>query len=93
MRRAAVSIPANIAEGYCRRRPKAYLHHVSIAMGSHAELETLLEIAARLRYVEGSAVDALDRRVASIGRLLHALHRSLEHMVAERNEAKRRTRT
>ena len=37
MRRAAVSIPANVAEGYCRRNTKVYAHHVSVALGSHAE--------------------------------------------------------
>ncbi|HEX3703527.1 MAG TPA: four helix bundle protein [Vicinamibacterales bacterium] len=51
MRRAAVSIPANLAEGHCRRTSGAYAHHVSIALGSHGELETYIEVVARLGYL------------------------------------------
>src|SRR5437588_620934 len=51
LRRAAVSIPSNVAEGYCRRRTKVYVNHVSIALGSHAELETCIEIASRLGFI------------------------------------------
>src|SRR5918993_2815005 len=48
LRRAAVSIPANIAEGYRRKKRRAaYKNHVSIAMGSQGELETEVEIARR----------------------------------------------
>src|SRR4051812_24090611 len=50
-RRAAISVPLNIAEGACRRTTGAFLNHVSIALGSHAELETCLEIAMRLKYM------------------------------------------
>ena len=45
MQRAAVSIPSNIAEGHTREHLKEYLHHLSIAQASLAELETQLEIA------------------------------------------------
>jgi four helix bundle protein len=81
LRRAAVSIPSNVAEGYCRRKKKPYLNHVSIALGSHAELETCLEIASRLKYLNDPTFESLDRRLASVGRLLHALHQSLEERV------------
>ncbi len=47
MRRAAVSIPSNVAEGFRRKRQQAYQNHVSIAMGSHGELETQLEVSFR----------------------------------------------
>lgn len=48
MRRAAVSIPSNIAEGHTRTSSKEFLHYLSIAQASLAELETQLEIAVRL---------------------------------------------
>src|SRR2546421_12488671 len=51
MQRAAVSIPSNIAEGHTREHIKEYLHHLSMAQASIAELETQLEIAARLGYI------------------------------------------
>ncbi len=48
MKRAAISIPANVAEGWCRKdRRQAYQNHVSIAMGSRGELDTELEICFR----------------------------------------------
>jgi four helix bundle protein len=50
MRRAAVSVPSNIAEGHAREHVKEYLHHISMAQASLAELETQLEIAKRLGY-------------------------------------------
>ena len=51
MRRAAVSIPSNIAEGHARRYRKEYRQHLSVALASLAELETQVEIALRLQYI------------------------------------------
>ena len=53
MRRAAMSIPSNLAEGACRHSRRAYAFHVSIALGSHAELETCLELAQRVGCLGG----------------------------------------
>ena len=78
LRRAAVSIPANIAEGYCRRRTRVYANHVSIALGSHGEVETLVEIAHRLGYLNDANRVIVDQQLASVGRLLHALFEALE---------------
>jgi four helix bundle protein len=78
VRRASVSLPSNIAEGWSRRSVRVYANHVSIALGSHAELETCFEIARRLNYISEKelkeVVDVLDRA----GRLLSALFRSLD---------------
>lgn len=54
MRRAAISIPSNIAEGHTREHSKEYLQHLSMAQASLAELQTQLEIAARLKYLSAN---------------------------------------
>ena len=51
MRRSAVSIPANIAEGYGRKSTQDYLRFLHISMSSNYELQTLLEIACNLKYL------------------------------------------
>jgi four helix bundle protein len=78
LRRAAVSIPANVAEGHCRRETKPYRHHVSIAIGSHGELETLIELACRLGFLSVSDKTRAMTLCDSVGRLLSGLHRSLK---------------
>lgn len=78
MRRAAVSIPSNIAEGHTRESSKEYLHHLSIAQGSLAELETQIEIAGRLTYITPDQVAQSLTEVASLGRQMHALRDSLQ---------------
>ncbi|MDZ4675634.1 MAG: four helix bundle protein [Gemmatimonadota bacterium] len=65
-RRAAVSVPANIAEGRTRTHRKVYLHHLSIAVGSLSELETHLLIAGRLGFLKQEDVTGA---LASTGRL------------------------
>jgi four helix bundle protein len=78
LRRAAVSIPSNIAEGHCRRSTRAFLNHVSIALGSQAELETCIELGARLSFLSASGKESLAAQAASVGRLLNGLSRALE---------------
>jgi four helix bundle protein len=56
IRRASVSVPANIAEGYGRLHRKEYLNHLSIAQGSLLEAETHLQIAVRLEYLDREQV-------------------------------------
>lgn len=77
MQRAAISVPANIAEGHTREHRKEYLHHVSIAQASLAELETHLEIAARLRYASSERIKQLMDQAASLGKQLYALRNAL----------------
>jgi four helix bundle protein len=79
--RAAVSIPANIAEGHDRESTKEYLRHVAIALGSLAELETLLSIAARLGYLRPEADESLQKECQSLGRMLRNLQRALRARV------------
>lgn len=77
--RSAVSVPANIAEGRERGRTKEFLHHLSIAYGSLAELETHILIARRLNYVDEETLRQLMDRVAEIGRMFNGLRGSLGH--------------
>jgi four helix bundle protein len=84
LRRAAISIPSNVAEGACRRTTPAYINHVSIALGSHGELETCIEIACRLGYLVTSAGDELMKVSDTTGRLLNGLLRSLESRIPQR---------
>jgi len=81
IRRAAVSIPANVAEGQCRRETKPYRHHVSIAIGSHGELETYFELSVRLGFLSRSDYSRVMKRCDSVGRLLSGLHRALKRRI------------
>ena len=83
LRRAAISIPANIAEGHSRRETKPYRYHVSIAIGSHGELETYFELAMRLGFLSSEERNRLMTTCDSVGRLLSGLHRALERKIAE----------
>ena len=75
MRKAAVSVPSNIAEGHRRRRP-GYLHHLEIALGSHGELDTQSILASRRKFIVGDDCRRLNTLIAE-GRLTHGLVRSL----------------
>ena len=82
MRRAAVSIPANIAEGHARDSTRDFLRHLSIAQGSLAELETFLILAPRLDYCEHSRVAELLDKCAEEGRMLNGLQTRLKERIA-----------
>jgi four helix bundle protein len=73
IRRAAVSIPANIAEGQARQHKKEFLQHLSIAKGSLAELHTLLVIAEKLGYVDQATLHRMEQEMAQVARPLHGL--------------------
>ena len=88
MRRAAVAIPANIAEGQGRRTCGEFLNQLSVAHGSVRELETHAILAGRLKFIDASEVDALLERAAEVGRLVTGLANSLK---ARTQNAERRT--
>lgn len=77
MQRAAVSIPSNIAEGHTREHIKEYLHHLSMAQASLAELETQLEISGRLKYLLPDQLKELLNDMNSLGKQMYALRNSL----------------
>jgi four helix bundle protein len=76
--RAAVSIPANISEGYGRIHRGEYVHHLSISNGSLCELETLMLISQRLGYGEPKGIDRAWEMCQEIGKMLYALITSLK---------------
>jgi four helix bundle protein len=78
LQRAAVSVPANIAEGQGRQHDKEFLQHLAIAYGSLAEVETHIGIARRLEYVDGERENQMLDRAARIGRMLNGLRKSIE---------------
>ena len=77
LRRASVSVPSNIAEGHTRESTKEYLHHISFALGSLAELETQITIAERLGYLASHSANSLFEVGNHLGRMLRNLQRSL----------------
>ena len=77
VRRAAPSIPANIAEGAERQGPREFLQFLSIASGSLAETETFLISALRPNLAKSGQIDALLAQSEEVGRMLNGLKRSL----------------
>lgn len=78
MRRAAISVPSNIAEGAARRSTAEYLRYLSMARGSLAELDTQLQIAARLQFgsPDTATLDLLNRTFARLNALIRTLDES-----------------
>jgi four helix bundle protein len=77
LRRAAVLVPSNTAEGQAYGPGKRYRHHVGIALGSLGELDTLLEAIRRIGYVADEALRGPIELRHQTGRLVHGLDRSL----------------
>jgi four helix bundle protein len=75
---AGISIPSNIAEG-SRRPTKAYLNHLSYSLGSHGEVETLLELIRRRRLAPEPLLSQSFVLIDPIGKMLHGLVESLEN--------------
>jgi four helix bundle protein len=80
LRRGAVSVPSNIAEGHGRDHLGDYLHHLSMANGSLMELDTQLVLASRLGYLAEDATGQLIDRAAEVARMLAGLTRSLKRL-------------
>jgi four helix bundle protein len=83
LQRAAISIPANIAEGHARRNLREYLHFLSIARGSLAEVATYLELIERLSYAPPERTQPLLDLTTSLNRQLLALRDSLSTRLQE----------
>lgn len=81
LRRAAVSIPSNIAEGYGRGTSQDYLRFLRVARGSLFEVDTQLLIAQRMGYLNQSAHQQVENKLAETGRVLAGLIKSIESRI------------
>ena len=78
IRRSAMSVPANIAEGFGRRTTKDFLQFLTIANGSLEETRYFMILSRDLRYLVVEEYESLDRQAISVGQMLGALSRSLQ---------------
>jgi four helix bundle protein len=79
LRRSAVSVPSNIAEGYGRQTTKEYIQALYIAYGSNCELETQIFLAGDLGYIESRDLEELQKDLGEVERMLKSLIKSLEN--------------
>ena len=93
LRRAALSIPANIGEGARRKRDKVFIHRLDIALGSQGEVEVLLEAALRLGYCTHETYSRAQNRIERVGRMRNGLIASLQPDTRYHCEGDRSTRS
>ncbi|MEP7264721.1 MAG: four helix bundle protein [Bacteroidota bacterium] len=78
MRRSAVSIPVNIAEGAARKGKKEFIHFLHIALGSMTELDTLILLSTELNFIKPKESEVLIEKLDVIGKLIYGLIKNLE---------------
>ncbi len=78
IRRSAVSVPANIAEGQARKHTREFLQHLSIARGSLAELHTLMLVAERLQYLTHEELTTIEQAIIDVRMPLSGLINRLQ---------------
>ncbi len=78
MRRAAISVPSNLAEGAARKGKKEFLHFINIAQGSLSELDTQIELSMMLDYISKEEYNELMEELKTISKMLFGLSRSLK---------------
>jgi len=81
MRRSAVSVPSNIAEGAARHTKKEFVNFLHIAQGSLSELDTQLELSRRLAFVDAVSWKELDDKLQEEDRILSGLIRSQKEIL------------
>jgi four helix bundle protein len=82
LKRAAVSVASNIAEGQGRKSTREFLRHLSIAYGSLVETETQLIIGQRLQFLSEPQLNSLLEQSAEVGRLINGLSNALNDRLA-----------
>jgi four helix bundle protein len=83
LRRAAYSIPANIAEGFGRRSTKELIQFLSIANGSLEELRSFLQLSQDLRYLSPADREKIEAELKSVSQMIEALGRSLKRRLTD----------
>jgi len=78
LRRAAVSVPSNISEGYGRKTTPEYIQFLYIAYGSVCEIETQILLSGDLGYISTGKLEMLNEGIKEVERMLKALIKSLE---------------
>jgi len=86
MRRSALSIPSNIAEGCSRHSTASYIHHLRIAHGSGCELETQIEIGRRVALLRDDQAAPLVDDAQEVGRMINGLARSLKRKLEQQRK-------
>ena len=84
IRRSAVSIPANIAEGHGRENTQSFIQYLRIAQGSLKELETHLLLAERVGLIGKATIEGPIRQCEAVGKMVRLLIRSLQDKVRKR---------
>jgi four helix bundle protein len=77
-RRAAVSVPSNIAEGAARQTKKEFINYLHMAQGSLSELDTQLVIASRLKYLSVKTFEEIENAIETISKMITGLIKSLK---------------
>ena len=86
MRRAAVSVPSNIAEGYARGTDKEKLHFLRISSGSMSEIETQLMLSLKLGYIGQETYSELSEQITSVWKQLNALISSIKKRLSPQDQ-------
>ena len=86
MRRAIVSVPSNIAEGYARGTDWEKLHFLRISSGSMAEVETQLLLSLNLGYINQESYDELSETITSVWKQLNALISSIKKKLSPQEQ-------
>ncbi|OGF68010.1 MAG: four helix bundle protein, partial [Candidatus Fischerbacteria bacterium RBG_13_37_8] len=86
LRRSAVSIPCNIAEGYGRKTTTEYIRFLYIAYGSYCELETQILLSRDLGYIKAEQMNQFQTKMIEVERMLKALIKSLEKKCLSQNK-------